>query len=437
VISESISLIKTRDVMKKSRVYTGNIMILGAVQLIETIAIALPMSFFPKYIIGLGASVASVGLFTSSFMIASAMLSPKMGSLTDKYGRKKLLMLGIGSDVVLGTLTGLVPSWEWLLLIRLLNGAVSSAAMLASETLLFDTVDPARRGEASGFILSMRGIGRNIGPLLGGSIQWYSMSRGATELMSFRIPYFVDSAFALVALVIVFLKITEPERRIPHTMGMKGPMADGPRFKLSREIKILLANGFMSGIGVGFIIPIMVLFYTDKFGTSSVEIGAIFSISGFIGLIASWIAGRFSDKLGRKPLIALGNYSSRAMGFAIPLMPDIISTGIVQSVRSLGFNIGMPAFRALRADLVPAGIRGRVFGLFSTSFTAGSVLGPIISTWIYSAYRSEVFHLMGISVPGYGIPFFINSVLGILSTTMVMLFVEEPRKQDLIEELPR
>jgi hypothetical protein len=44
---------------------------------------------------------------------------------------------------------------------------------------------------------------------------------------------------------------------------------------------------------------------------------------------------------------------------------------------------------------------------------------------------------MGISVPGYGIPFFINSVLGILSTTMVMLFVEEPRKQDLIEELPR
>lgn len=44
---------------------------------------------------------------------------------------------------------------------------------------------------------------------------------------------------------------------------------------------------------------------------------------------------------------------------------------------------------------------------------------------------------MGVSVPGYSIPFFINSLLGILSTTMVMLFVEEPRRQDLIEELPQ
>ena len=420
--------------MKKTRVYTGPILILGAVHLIEMIAIALPMSFFPNYVISLGASVASVGLFTSSFMIAAAILSPKMGSLTDKYGRKKLLMLGIGSDVILGIFTGLVPSWEWLLLIRLLNGAVSSAAMLASETLLYDTIDPARRGEASGFIMSMGGIGRNIGPLLGGSIQWYSISRGATELMSFRIPYFVDSAFALVALVIVFLKVTEPETRMPRMMRKKGQRTDDSEFKLSRDIKILLVNGFVSGIGMGFIMPIMVLFYTDKFGTSSVQIGAIFSVSGFIGLFASWIAGRFSDRLGRKPLIALGNYSSRTMGIAIPFLPDITSTAIVQSIRSLGFNIGMPAFRALRADLVPADMRGRVFGLFTTSRTAGSVLGPIVSTWIYSTFRYHVFHIMGINVPGYGIPFIINAILGLLTTTMIMLFVEEPRKQGLFEE---
>ena len=93
------------------------IMILGAVQLIESLAFALPLSFFPNYVVSLGASVASVGLFTSSFMIAFAVLSPKMGRLTDQYGRKKMLMAGILGDVILGTLTGLVPSWEWLLLI--------------------------------------------------------------------------------------------------------------------------------------------------------------------------------------------------------------------------------------------------------------------------------------------------------------------------------
>lgn len=62
--------------------------------------------------ISLGASVASVGLFTSSFMIASAILSPKMGVLVDQYGRKTIMMAGIFSDVILGILTGLVPGWR-------------------------------------------------------------------------------------------------------------------------------------------------------------------------------------------------------------------------------------------------------------------------------------------------------------------------------------
>jgi len=109
------------------------ILILGAVQLIESLAFALPISFFPNYVISLGASVSSVGLFTSSFMIASALLSPKMGVLVDQYGRKTIMMAGIFSDVILGILKGLVPGWRWLLVIRVFNGAVSSGAMLASD----------------------------------------------------------------------------------------------------------------------------------------------------------------------------------------------------------------------------------------------------------------------------------------------------------------
>ena len=189
------------------------VLILGAVQLIETLAFALPISFFPNYVIKLGASVASVGLFTSSFMVAFAILSPKMGQLTDKHGRKKLMMLGISGDVILGILTGLVPSWEWLLLIRICNGAVSSAAMLASETLLMDLVTPEKRGEASGFIISTQMIGRNLGPIAGGTVQWLVIGQGLSLLMSYRIPYFVDSILAFIALLVVYWYIEEPEWR--------------------------------------------------------------------------------------------------------------------------------------------------------------------------------------------------------------------------------
>jgi MFS family permease len=90
----------------------------------------------------------------------------------------------------------------------------------------------------------------------------------------------------------------------------------------------------------------------------------------------------------------------------------------------------MPAFRALRADLVPPHVRGRVFGLFGTAFTAGSVVGPIISTWIYSTYRLSTFSFLGFLLPGYGIPFFINAVIGVIATTGVMLLIREPERSE-------
>lgn len=417
------------------RKLSGPIMTLGAVQLIESLAVALPISFFPSYVVELGATVASIGLFTSSFMIAHAVLSPKMGSLTDKYGRKRLMMFGVGADVILGILTGLVPSWGWLLAIRVLNGAVSSAAMLASETLLIDLVSPQRRGEAAGYIMSMNMVGRNLGPMLGGGIQWLSVSRGLSLMMSYRIPYFVDSLLALIALVMIYLLIKEPERR--SAPGRGADKGEAPKVVLTRPLKILLVNGFVSGIGVGFIIPIMVLFYMDRFGMDPVAIGAIISVTGFIGLLASYVAGRFSDRIGRKPLIGFGNYVSRLAGLLLPFTRNVTEAGIVVSVRSLGFNVSMPAFRALRADLVPPEVRGRMFGLFGTAFTAGSVVGPILGTWIYDTYRFTTFNVMGLAVPGYGIPFIINSVLGLLTTTMIMLLIKEPSAEDRAPQFSR
>ena len=406
------------------RTLSRAVLILGAVQLVESLAIALPISFFPNYVISLGATVASVGLFTSSFMIAYAILSPKMGAIVDQYGRKQIMMIGIFSDVILGTLTGLVPNWKWLLLIRILNGAVSSGAMLASETMLIDLVTPHQRGEAAGFIMSMNMIGRNLGPVFGGSIQWFVLSRGYSELMSYRVPYFVDSLLAAIALVMIYLFIKEPERR----SGVGKGQMDGelPKIPWNRQLKVMFLNSFISGVSVGFIIPIMVLFYTDRFNMDPVAIGTIISVSGFIGLFASYIAGRFSDKVGRKPLIAFGNYTSRIAGGLLPFTGSITQAGIVVSIRSLGFNVSMPAFRALRADIVPPEVRGRMFGLFGTAFTAGNVLAPIAATWIYDTYRFTVFNVAGLQVPGYGIPFFINAILGILTTTMVMLFIDEP-----------
>jgi len=82
--------------------------------------------------------------------------------------------------------------------------------------------------------------------------------------------------------------------------------------------------------------------------------------------------------------------------------------------------------RALRADITPPEARGRYFGMFMTAFTAGDIIGPIAGTYLYDMYRFRNFTIGGLTLPGYGIPFFVNSVLGISTTIMLLAFVKEP-----------
>jgi len=418
--------------MAFGRLYSSDVLVLGVVSFIESLAFSIPFSYFPKYALSLNASVASIGLFTSSFMAASALLSPKIGSFSDKAGRKKIILWGLTGDVIFGALTGLVPTWHWLLLIRTINGAVTAAATLPAEALLVEKVPAERRGEAIGFVASCSIIGRNVGPMFGGTTQFVA-SQFLDEIGSYRVPYFVDAAFALLAMILVAWKISDkPVAPLTGSPSGTAKIGDSPssstiktQVKYSSAFKILLMCAFANGIALGFILPIMALFFQDKFGIEPVVIGSIMTAAGLAGMVASWIAGRVSDQLGRKPLIAIGGFSTRFCGFVLPFTGDVGQAAFFLSVRSLGFNIFMPAMQALRADIVPKETRGRLFGLYNTFFTAGDIVGPVLSTLLYDIYRFTSWSIGGLTIPGYGIPFYVNSILGIVTTAILLVFVEE------------
>ncbi len=403
---------------------------LGIVQLIESVAVSIPLSYFPNYAISLGASVAYIGLFTSSFMLAEALLSPRIGGLSDRIGRKRIILWGLLGDVVLGIFTGLAPDWIWLLLIRVVNGGVTAAATLPAEALLIDIVHRSKIGEATGFVIAMSMVGRSIGPVFGGSIQWAAQSLGLNISDSYRVPYFVDSLLALLALILVARKIREPRRFTETAENQEFQVESNELTKegLSLSIKILLVASFVAGLGVGFIAPVSVLFYGDKFGISPVEIGSILSLVGFIGIFASWFSGRLSDRIGRKPIVVLGGLVARLCVIALPLTFDVGQAVIVMALRRVSYSLYRPALHALRADLAPARSRGRVFGMFKRVFAAGDITGPILGTWLYSLYRFEKLNIGGFLLPGYGAPFFVDAFFGLISTVLILVFVKETKK---------
>jgi hypothetical protein len=130
-------------------------------------------------------------------------------------------------------------------------------------------------------------------------------------------------------------------------------------------------------------------------------------------------------------VIALGSFPSRAATIAFPFAPDLVSAAGITVFRSFGHNVAMPASRALNADLIPEEVRGKLFGRLGALFSLGAILGPILSTLIYAAYRYQTFEvpwLGNLIVRGAGLPFFVSSIIGLISLFLVLAFVEEPKR---------
>jgi len=419
--------------MRTSKLYTPSVIILSSASLVENLAYALPMSYFPNYVQLLGVSVAYIGLFTAAFTAANATLSQKFGSLSDRVGRKRLIQAGLLIDVVLGILTGIVWSWAPLLIIRVLNGVATAAVAAPAEASLVDQVPEDRRGEALGFYLTMSMVGFNMGPVFGGAIQFLCNDiLGFGLEWSYRIPFFVDSLLAFIAFFLVWWGVKETRGKgFPRrTVQQEGDLRLSKKVMFS--LRILYISSLAIGFAVGFIIPITVLYFGDAFNATSLQIGIILSVSGFVGLTCNLYAGKISDRVGRKPIIALGSFPSRLSTIALPFAPDLVSAAGITVFRSFGHNVAMPASRALNADLIPEKVRGKLFGRMAAFFSLGAILGPVLSTLIYDAYRFQVFEvpwLGNLVVKGAGIPFFVSSAVGLFSLFLLLAFVEEPRRK--------
>jgi MFS family permease len=317
------------------------------------------------------------------------------------------------------------------LLIRVLNGVATACVAAPAEASLVDQVPKEKTGEALGFYLTLGMVGFNLGPVFGGTIQFLSNDIFGVGLeWSYRIPFFIDSILAIIAFFLVWWGVEE-------TRGEESPTGTDEQRepelsrKLVSSLRILYITSLATGFAVGFIIPISVLYFGDIFGASSLQIGMILSLSGFVGLSCNLYAGRISDRVGRKPVIALGTLPSRLATIAFPFAPDLVSAAAVTVFRSFGHNIAMPAERALRADLVPEEIRGKLFGRLGAFFNLGAILGPVLSTWVYAVFRYETFEVMwlgNLAFRGAGIPFFVSSTIGLFSLFLLLAFVEEPKR---------
>ncbi|MDD1776109.1 MAG: MFS transporter [Candidatus Methanomethylicus sp.] len=386
------------------------------------------MPYLPVYAQILGANTGlDIGLLSSAFLITRTFLATPSGSISDRIGRKKMIMAGLFLYTAVSILFGLSQTWIELLIYRSIQGIASAMVWPPSTALLADLTPAGKRGSAMGLYNSISMAGWVIGPGIGATIQWYSKNVLSLSLIdSFRIPFYVSSIFSAVALVLVYVTVKAPQSANPpvrKTSLIKMPFKE-INGKFRKTIFAMLFVAVSYGFATSFVDPMLVYFAQHEYNLTADEVtasmGVIFSISGIAMLGIQFYAGRLADRFSKKKLIAIFTTLAQVSSIAMPFSGNVTNIGIMMTLRSSLYSLTSPAYTALQQDLFPKKTRGLLTGLFDTAFGLGSVLGPVVSFIIYDTIS-------------HGMPFILSGVLGIITVLILVLVAKEPSLEEMKE----
>jgi len=366
------------------------------------------------------------GLMMSAFMLTRAIFARYFGSLSDRVGRKKLIVSGSSIYSVLAYAYILSSNVYHLYLIRGLQGVASAMVWPVAEALLMDSVPSEMRGGSMAIYMTSSNLAMIGGPAVGVALYKIGIHvLGIRELdWALKFPFLGLAVMSAISIVFSLL-LREDGKRLLEERKSSSPRVELPK-SVRRSINTLYVVGLANGFAMGFIAPIMSLYIMQFISSDPSAIAIVTTVSGMIGLAAAYPGGRLSDRIGRKNIVIVAGTFARLMTAVIPIARDIGSLTLISTFRSIAFNVYTPPFRALQADISPREIRGKVFGTVQTMFNIGAVLGPVIGSQLYQEYAPREVSIVGVTLPGVSLSFLTSAIIGLFSLFLFALYMEEP-----------
>jgi MFS family permease len=335
----------------------------------------------PLYIKQLGVSDTSSiarlsGIAFGITYIISAIFSPIWGSAADKFGRKPMLLrASLGMAVVIGCM-GFAPNVEVLIILRLLQGAITGYST-ACTTLIATQTDKEHAGYALGTLSTASIAGSLLGPTIGGLIE---------ETLGLQPVFFITGALLFIAFVTTALFVKEAfVRTDKKPLSAKEVWNSVPEKSLTIVLSVTF---FVITLALYAIEPIITVYVTQlSKDTSHVALisGLAFSASGLANIIAAPNLGKLSDKIGAHKVI-LGALVVTALIY----IPQAFVKNVWQ-LMGLRFLLGLtlgglnPSVNTMVKKITPASITGRIFGFTVSAgylgVFGGSVLGGQVAAW--------------------------------------------------------
>lgn len=391
-----------------SRVRTGTrdpefrkVSVLIGTAFIDMLGFAMVFPLLPYYALDLNASPEMIGVIIASFSVAQLASAPLWGWVSDRYGRRPALLVGLTASAIAYVVFGFATTIWLLLASRLIQGAGGGTTGVA-QAYIGDAIVPGRRAQALGWLSAATSLGVAIGPAVGS----LSVRMGAAG------PGLVAASLCLVNVYFTWRWL--PESRVPMVtpadgitpkrpplLGRIWSVIAHPSAPVSR-LTLIYGAGML---GFAAMTAVFALFLDARFGIDETTIGYFFVYTGVLSFVMrAIILGPAVRRLGEVGAMRLGTVSL-VLGLAIyPLIPNILVLILVMPLIPIGTALLFPATTSLMSQVADRSAMGATLGVAQTFAGVSRVLAPLIATSAFQrAGTGAPFILAAVIVAGVGV----------------------------------
>ncbi|MFM1998602.1 MAG: hypothetical protein RL204_549 [Bacteroidota bacterium] len=389
--------------------------------LIDVIGLGIIIPVLPtllKEITGEGIDAAAnyTGWLMMAFSLMQFVFSPILGSLSDKYGRRPILLLslfGFGLDYIL---LAYAPNLIWLFIGRIIAG-IMGASFTTASAYIADISTPEKRAQNFGLIGAAFGLGFIIGPVIGGLLGSFGP----------RVPFFAAAILTLINFLYGYFIL--PESLPKENRREFDWKRANPKGSLEHLFKYKFIAGLVASLVIIYIASHAIqtnwsFFCIEKFQWTEKQIGTSLGAVGIlVALVQGLLIRYINPKLGNERSIYLGIFLYAAGFFLFAFA----GAGWMMYVFLIPYCLGGiagPALQSMMSAAVPANEQGELQGALTSLVSLTSIFGPLLMTGIFS-------YFIGPNTPFYfpGSSFFVGGVMTIVSGILAYRALHPSRRE--------
>ncbi len=367
--------------MLNSILKNRNLHIIFGVTLIAVLGVASITPAFPIMAKALNINTGQIGLLITAFTLPGIFLTPFLGILADRFGRKKILIPSLLLFAIAGTSCALLSSFESLLIARFFQGVGAAALGALNVTLIGDLFKGHERAAAMGYNASVLSIGTASYPTIG----------GALALLGWNFPFLLPIfALPVAFFALFFLKSPEPKKSTSLKMYIHLSL----RAMRQHDVMSLYLASMMTFIILyGAYLTYFPILLNERFKANSFTIGLIMSSMSASTALTSAQLGWLSHTLSERILIKISFILYTTSLLIIPMVNNIYLFLIATILFGMAQGTNIPSTQSLLAGLAPDEFRAVFMSVNGTVLRIGQTIGPIIAglTFAYGGLDGAFF----------------------------------------------